>query len=104
VVNSAAFGIPPLLLPWFFIFTLIWLGIPALVARDAQRHGERAIVWWLLTFFGGLVVVIAWLVIRRRLPIEGPATSLIRTWLIPAAAVSLAAFTALVIIEATRPS
>ena len=95
----------PVILPIFFVVALLWLGIPALVAQDAQRHGESGAVWWALSFFGGFIAIVAWLVVRRRLPLSAVSvTPLTRTLLIPAAVLSLAAFTLLMIAVATRPT
>ncbi len=98
------------ILPLFFGIAILWLAVPALVAQDAQRHGESGLLWWLLTMFGGVIGIVAWLVVRRRLP-DGPpylrtarVTPLTLTILVPAAVFSLAAFAFTVQTLVSRPT
>lgn len=49
------------------ILLLIW------VYKDAKARGQNAVLWLILTFFFGIVVLIVWLIIRPKEKVgEGP--------------------------------
>ncbi|MBN1481095.1 zinc ribbon domain-containing protein [candidate division KSB1 bacterium] len=46
------------------IITLIWLLISIWVYNDAERNGMSGILWALLVFFGNLIALIIYLIVR----------------------------------------
>lgn len=60
---------------WTFIIIMIllfivWIAVSIWVYKDAKKRGEESpIIWFLVTFFGGLIGLIVWFVVRP--PIGG---------------------------------
>ncbi len=61
-------GLPVSLVLFLLALGLYWLSLPAWVYLDAARRGERAFVWAVFVFLGNLVALLAYLLVRRRLP------------------------------------
>lgn len=59
--------------PWPLVLALLLYAATVLglawIMIDARRRDRRAVVWGLLTAFFGLVVLVPWLIVRRRYPV-----------------------------------
>ncbi|MBN2091599.1 zinc ribbon domain-containing protein [candidate division KSB1 bacterium] len=60
-------GIPfvPLFITFPLILVVIWIAIVVWVYRDAENRGMSGVLWALLVFFGNIVALIIYLIIRN---------------------------------------
>lgn len=74
--------------PWFpffplwgfaFFFLILWIAVIVWVYKDAERRGMSGLLWSLLVFFGHLIGLIVFLIVRQDHPVccgpEAPKTS-----------------------------
>jgi len=74
--------------PWFpffpalglaFFFLVLWIAVTVWVYKDAERRGMSGLLWSLLVFFGHLIGLIVFLIVRQDHPVccgpEAPRTS-----------------------------
>ncbi len=65
-------GGPPLMLIPIVVITLFWILISVWVYNDAERHGMSGILWALLVFFGNLIALIIYLIVRSSTNTSNP--------------------------------
>ncbi len=65
--------------PWLLVLALIVYTVHVLglawVMIDARRRDRRSVVWGLFTVFLGLVVLLPWVVVRRKYPVVRDVTA-----------------------------
>jgi len=71
--------------PWFplipafglaFLFLILWIAVIVWVFKDAEKRGMNGLLWALLVFFGHLIGLIVFLIVRQDHPAGGaPAAS-----------------------------
>ena len=63
--------------PWFpfvpafglaFLFLILWIAVIVWVYKDAERRGMNGLLWSLLVFFGHLIGLIVFLIVRQDHP------------------------------------
>jgi hypothetical protein len=60
---------PLLIIGIIIIVYAIWIAVGIWVYKDAKKRGENAVLWLVITIFGGLIGLLIWLAIRP--PIGG---------------------------------
>jgi predicted RNA-binding Zn-ribbon protein involved in translation (DUF1610 family) len=65
--HASVRGIPffPFFITFPLILVVIWIAIVVWVYRDAERRGLNGILWALLVFFGNIIALIIYLIVRN---------------------------------------
>jgi len=70
--SSDYLWMPSLIISIYIIVFAIWIAVAIWVYKDAKKRGENAVLWLVVTIFGGLIGLLIWIAIRP--PIGGRKT------------------------------